>query len=106
MTDDQRADTHTAIDFILHPRAQIRPKQIINRRVIANVTGLFLSPGSRDMSESSISKPARPWRVVAEEASHEFDPKKMADLMQELNQALQQQGVTGSALPGPQKKSA
>ena len=58
------------------------------------------------MSETSISKPTRPWRVVAEEASQEYDPKKMADLMQELNQALQEQIVNGSALPAPQKKSA
>ena len=58
------------------------------------------------MTETSISKPSRPWRVVAEEASHEYDPKKMAELMQELNQALQEQGVNDSALAGPQKKSA
>ncbi len=37
-------------------------------------------------------KPARPWRVIAEEASHEYDPKKMADLMRELNQAWRNRG--------------
>ena len=58
------------------------------------------------MPKTSISKPSRPWRIVAEEASHEYDPKRMADLMQELDQALREQGVNGSALPVPQKKSA
>jgi hypothetical protein len=58
------------------------------------------------MSKSSISKPARAWRVVAEEASHECDPTKMADLMRELNQALQEQGLTGSDVAAPEKKSA
>lgn len=58
------------------------------------------------MSESSIFKPARPWRVVAEEASHEYDPLKMADLMRELNQALQEQDLTGSHVQTPEKKSA
>ena len=58
------------------------------------------------MSERSISKPARPWRVVAEEASHEYDPIKLVDLMRELNQALQEQGLTGSDVQTPEKKSA
>jgi hypothetical protein len=58
------------------------------------------------MPETSISKPPRPWRVVAEEASHEYDPQKMALLMRELNQALQEQGLNESALEGPHKKSA
>jgi len=51
-------------------------------------------------------KPARPWRVVAEEASREFDPNKMADLMLELNQAFEEQGVTSPGSEPPQKKSA
>jgi hypothetical protein len=58
------------------------------------------------MSERSISKPARPWRVVAEEASREYDPIKLAGLVRELNQALQKQGLTGSEAQAPEKKSA
>jgi len=56
--------------------------------------------------QSSISKPARRWRVVAEEASHEYDPIKLADLMRELDQALQEQGLTGSDIGASDKKSA
>lgn len=48
----------------------------------------------------------RPWRVIAEEASHEYDPRKMAELMQELNRALEEQGITGTGAQVPQKKSA
>jgi hypothetical protein len=43
--------------------------------------------------------------VVAEEASHEFDSRKMADLLRELNQALEEQRVLGSAGPSQEKKS-
>ena len=60
----------------------------------------------RIMSDHPLSKPARPWRVIAEEASHEFDSRKMADLLRELNQALEEQGVLGSGGPGQEKKSA
>jgi hypothetical protein len=58
------------------------------------------------MSDSSISKPVRPWRVVAEEASHEYDPRKMADLIRELNQAIQEQGLTGPDVEASEKRSA
>lgn len=51
-------------------------------------------------------KPARPWRVIAEEASHEYDPRKMADLMRELNQALEEQGVIKPDDQDTKKKSA
>lgn len=50
-------------------------------------------------------KPPRPWRVVAEEASREYDPERMAELMQELSQALGQQGIANSG-ELPQKKLA
>jgi len=53
--------------------------------------------GDQDMPESPTPKPARPWRVVAEEASHEYDPVKMSELMQELNRALEEQGITKSS---------
>ena len=81
-------------------------KQIINTGVIPEVIDFCLFLGYAIMSESSISKPARPWRVVAEEASHEYDPIRMADLMRELNQALQEQGLTGSDVQSSEKKSA
>lgn len=51
-------------------------------------------------------KPARPWRVIAEEASREYDANRMAELMLELNQAFDEQGVTSSGNTDPQKKSA
>lgn len=58
------------------------------------------------MSVTPTSKPPRPWRVIAEEASHEFDPKKMAELMQELNRAMEEQGITNSGTGTAQKQSA
>jgi hypothetical protein len=35
----------------------------------------------------------RRWKVIAEEASREYDTKKMAELMSELNRALDEQGI-------------
>ena len=58
------------------------------------------------MSDHPPSKPARPWRVIAEQASREFDSRRMADLLRELNQALTEQKVLGSGGPGQEKKSA
>ena len=58
------------------------------------------------MSDHPPSKPARPWRVVAEQASHEFDSRKMADLLRELNQALVEQKVLRSGEPIKGKKLA
>ena len=59
------------------------------------------------MPDASAPKPVLPWRVIAEEASREYDPLKMADLMLELNQALEEQCVIE---PGsekhPQQKTA
>jgi hypothetical protein len=37
--------------------------------------------------------PPRPWRMVAAEVAAEFDPKKLAVLVEELNQALEEQGI-------------
>lgn len=58
------------------------------------------------MADHPPSKPARPWRVIAEQASHEFDSRKMADLLRELNQALTEQKVLGSGGPSQEKKPA
>jgi len=44
--------------------------------------------------------------MIAEEASHEFDSRKMADLLRELNQALEEQGVLRSNGRREAKKSA
>lgn len=52
------------------------------------------------------SKPPRPWRVIAEQASREFDSAKLADLVRELNQALEEQEVLRPDGPTPEKKSA
>ena len=35
----------------------------------------------------------RPWKVIAEEVSREHDPKRMAELVSELNRALDEQGI-------------
>lgn len=58
------------------------------------------------MSSNPPAKPARPWRVIAEQASHEFDSKMMADLLRELNQALEEQGVLAPGDASQRKKSA
>ena len=50
-------------------------------------------------------KPVRPWRIIAEEASHEFDADRMIQLIEELNQALQEQGLVDSQ-PNAEKKTA
>jgi len=58
------------------------------------------------MSSNPPAKPARPWRVIAEQVSHEFDSKKMPDLLQELNQALEEQGVLAPVATSQEKDSA
>lgn len=58
------------------------------------------------MADQTAQKRARPWRVVAEEASHEYDPAKMVELMKELNQALEEQGLLDCGQDGDRRKSA
>ena len=58
------------------------------------------------MLEQPSSTPARPWRLIAEQASREFDSGKLADLVRELNRALDEQGVLRPDGPTPEKKSA
>lgn len=36
---------------------------------------------------------ARPWKVIAQEVSHEQDSAKLTKLVAELNQALDEQGI-------------
>ena len=38
---------------------------------------------------------SRPWKRIAEEVTHEQDPKKMAELVAERNQALDKQRIDG-----------
>jgi hypothetical protein len=40
------------------------------------------------MSSPGVGKPSRNWREIAEEASHETDSKKLLELTQELNRAM------------------
>ena len=49
------------------------------------------SGGSK--GEQPPARRVRPWKIVAEEASHEQDPAKLANLVAELNQALDEQGI-------------
>jgi|SRR5579862_3833480 len=67
-----------------------------------------LREARRVVSDHIPSNPARPWRLIAEQASHELDPRKMVTLLRELNQALeeQEQGLFKSAAPREEKKSA
>jgi hypothetical protein len=51
------------------------------------------------------SKTPRPWRVIAEEASREYDPRKMAELMRELDRALEEQ-IPGNSGTRAKKNSA
>jgi hypothetical protein len=46
---------------------------------------------------------ARSWKVVAEEVSREQDARKLTNLVAELNQALEEQGLDGN--PKPKKAS-
>ena len=52
------------------------------------------------MAETPVGTSARPWRVIAEEATREVDVRKMVDLIRELNQALDEQGVSRRTEPG------
>lgn len=58
------------------------------------------------MSENPAPKPARPWRQIAQEASQEFNTERMLELMRELNQALEEQGMVPPGQNGGKKKTA
>ena len=58
------------------------------------------------MSQNPVPKPARPWRQIAEEASQEFNSERMLELMRELNQALEEQGMVPRGDVGGKKKTA
>jgi hypothetical protein len=45
----------------------------------------------------------RPWRIVAEEVSREFDPEKLNALIQELDDALKTQMFCPSPDKGDEK---
>lgn len=46
----------------------------------------------------------RSWKVIAEQVTHEQDPKKMTALMAELNQALDEQNLDGTPKVVPDGK--
>ncbi len=58
------------------------------------------------MSQELTPKPARPWRDIAQEASQEPDPARMLRLIQELNQALDEQGLAKLGGANVEKKTA
>jgi len=47
---------------------------------------------------------SRPWKLIAEKVSREQEPKKMDELVAELNQALEEQGIDGAPKPKPDAK--
>lgn len=57
------------------------------------------------MAKNKSQKPPRPWRVVAEEASREYDTGEMADLLRELNRALEEQGLQLEDYGKPRKSA-
>lgn len=50
-------------------------------------------------------KIARPWRIVAAEAAQEMDSQQLLTLLEELNQALEQQGIVKTNVLRPPDKS-
>lgn len=52
---------------------------------------------SQDPSMPQLQRPARPWREVAAEVTQERDCDKLLSLIQELNEALDEQGVMKTA---------
>jgi hypothetical protein len=50
-------------------------------------------------------RPARPWREVAAEVTQERDCDKLLRLIQELNEALEEQGVVKSDGQTPPQKA-
>jgi DNA topoisomerase IA len=43
--------------------------------------------------EELTRRTSRPWKVVAQEVAHESDPAKLTELIAELIQALDEQGI-------------
>ena len=48
--------------------------------------------GAHEMPDAG-SKTTRPWRAIAEDVSHEQNSNKLSELLQELNRALDEQGI-------------
>jgi hypothetical protein len=64
--------------------------------------GVHHNKGTAPSKQSSRAQPqvgpgTRPWKVIAEEVSREHDTKKMAELISELNRAMDAQGGGESA---------
>jgi hypothetical protein len=59
---------------------------------VAQETAKSDGDGKLVHAECYTSSPnVRPWRVVAEQASHEHDPEKLSELVTELTEAIDQQ---------------
>lgn len=41
--------------------------------------------------DANAEQPPRPWRDIAEEISHEFDPERLNELTEELSRALKKE---------------
>jgi hypothetical protein len=61
--------------------------------------GLKVKLEQASQSEHMREAAARSWKVVAEEVSLEQDPQKLTELIVELNQALEEQGLDGKPKP-------
>ena len=48
------------------------------------------------MNDLPSNAPVRPWRVIAQELANEHDHKRISELSDELNRALQHYGVGAS----------
>jgi hypothetical protein len=62
-----------------------------------------IGSGIRAAALSAHEKPARSWREIAQEASHELDPERLMELANELTRALDEQ--IGSARRWPRSKA-
>jgi len=57
----------------------------------------------KPLSEST-AQPARPWRVIAHEITHEMDRRRVLELSEELDRALAQQGLRSSSAIQPNNR--
>lgn len=75
----------------------------LNLNSVSSVIHSEVSTGVAVVTDDPGCKSPRPWRVIAEEASREYDPRKMADLMQELDSAIEEQMLNKRLTPREKK---
>ena len=56
-----------------------------------------LKPGIQDEPTHA----TRPWKAIAEDICRERDPKRMTEMLEELNHALDEQNLDGTARSKP-----